>query len=108
MRAIDATLLESKINEFIADNVNDIKHQQHREGTKYAVKQIRKIIQDVPTLDVQPVIKCKDCRHAILTSDGMCKYCTSGIFVTELYVDGDFYCANAERKEKHNNEKTDN
>lgn len=62
MRAIDAALLESKINEFVADDVNDIKHQQHREGAKYAVKRIRKIIQDVPTLDVQPVVHAKwDC-----------------------------------------------
>ena len=56
MRTIDATLLESKINEFVADDVNDIKHQQHREGAKYAVKRIRKIIQDVHTLDVQPIV----------------------------------------------------
>lgn len=62
------------------------------------------VINTAPTLDVQPVIKCRDCHYAILTSDGMCKYCTSGIFVTELYLDGDFYCAKAKRKEKDNND----
>lgn len=66
MRVIDAALLESKINEFIADDVNDIKHQQHREGAKYAVKRIRKIIQDVPTLNVQPVVYA----HWTLHKDG--------------------------------------
>lgn len=59
MRAIDATLLESKINEFVSYDVNDIKCQQHREGAKYAVRRIRKIIQGVPKLDVQPVVHGK-------------------------------------------------
>lgn len=70
----------------------------------YGVECVFEYITEMPIIDVQPVIKCRDCRYAILTSDGMCKYCTSGIFTTELCLDGDFYCANAERKEKDNNE----
>lgn len=55
--------------------------------------------------DRQPVVRCKDCKHAVLTYDGEAKYCTfwqddgdGGYGGDPLYLDGDFYCAAGERR----------
>ena len=49
------------------------------------------------------LIRCKDCKHALLTYSGDAKYCKfweEKYDISEsLYLDGNFYCAGAERKE---------
>lgn len=52
-------------------------------------------------LSVQPqpeIIRCKDCKYARLTNDGSCKYCDIWFPDEAEYMDGDYYCASAERK----------
>ena len=44
------------------------------------------------------IIRCKDCKYARLTTDGSCKYCDIWFPDEAEYVDGDYYCASAERK----------
>lgn len=49
------------------------------------------------------IVRCRDCKYAHLTYDGECKYCDKwtdkfGI-PEELYLDGDFYCGYAKRRE---------
>lgn len=53
------------------------------------------------------LIRCMDCKHAVLTYDGEVKYCKfwqgeeDGSYGGDpLYLDGDFYCAAAEKKEE--------
>ena len=51
---------------------------------------------------VGELVRCKDCKHAYLTSDGECKYCDlekddNGSLV-ERYRSWDWYCADGERK----------
>lgn len=58
-------------------------------------------LKEIPAADVAPVIRCRDCKHAMMTYSGECKYCKMWMQdgVDEaLYLDGDFYCAFAERK----------
>ena len=52
------------------------------------------------------LVRCKDCKHAVLTSKGEAKYCQfwqedeDGNFGGDpLYLDGDFFCAGGERRE---------
>lgn len=65
-------------------------------GILYAMN----LIDDQPTIDAVPVVRCKDCKFAHLTYDGKCKYCDawsddgSG---EQLYLDGDFYCSFGEK-----------
>ncbi len=48
---------------------------------------------------IQPeIIRCKDCKYARLTYDGSCKYCDIWFPDEAEYMDGDYYCASAERK----------
>lgn len=48
---------------------------------------------------IQPeIVRCKDCKYARLTNDGSCKYCDIWFPDEAEYMDGDYYCASAERK----------
>lgn len=51
------------------------------------------------------IVRCKDCKHAVLTSKGEAKYCQfwqedeEGNFGGDpLYLDGNFFCAGGERR----------
>lgn len=59
-----------------------------------------------PTIDAVPVIRCKDCKHSVMTYGGKVKYCKcwqgdeDGSYGGDpLYLEGDFYCAAAKKKE---------
>ena len=50
----------------------------------------------------QELVRCKACKHAHMTYDGLCKYCDTWEDddgnLLELYLDGDYYCADGERE----------
>lgn len=82
MRLIDADkLMENKFKNDISYNAfcNLVKRQ--------------------PSIDAVPVIRCKDCKYAYITNDGECKYCDVWFPDEAEYMDGDYYCASAEREE---------
>ena len=54
-------------------------------------------IKDLPSAQPE-IIRCKDCKYARLTNDGSCKYCDIWFPDEAEYMDGDYYCASAERK----------
>lgn len=47
----------------------------------------RKLIEDAPTVEAVPVVRCRDCKHRY--SDSWCEYVDD---------DDNFYCARGERK----------
>lgn len=49
------------------------------------------------------LVRCKDCRHGHMTSDGFCKYCDRFPEFGEIYFPGHFYCADGERKKLNEN-----
>lgn len=68
-------------------------------GTDYYIKisLLEKLAQYKP--DTLPeVIHCKDCKFASMTKDGECKYCDIWFPDEAVYMDGDHFCASAERK----------
>ena len=56
-------------------------------------------IYEIPSADVTPVVRCKDCKFAHMTYGGECKYCDAWESEESLYLDGDFFCAFGERKD---------
>jgi hypothetical protein len=61
----------------------------------------RKLIEDAP----EALVRCKDCKYAVLTIRGEAKYCEfwqgdeDGTYGGDpLYLDGDFYCAAGDRR----------
>lgn len=60
-----------------------------------ALRQLREWIKYQPSA----VITCENCKYSHLTYDGECKYCDQWDTGEKLYLDGEFYCAYAERRE---------
>lgn len=67
------------------------------DGDEYELAYIRK----AEAMDREPVVRCRDCKFAIINSLGDCKYCekfwdTDGD--AQLNLPGDFFCAWGERR----------
>lgn len=56
------------------------------------------LLEEIPTADVAPVVRCKDCTHTTLYKDSEGLYCTSicGLFTRVM---DDDYCSYGERKD---------
>ena len=54
-------------------------------------------LNDMPTVDAVPVVRCKDCIHSYDDLCGLC--CTCGPYV-DCVVQPEFYCADGKRKEE--------
>ena len=75
---------------------------------EFIVRRSITMIGDTPhveTFSEQQFIRCRDCKHAVLTYDDEVKYCKfwqgdeDGTYSGDpLYLDGDFYCAAAEER----------
>lgn len=62
------------------------------------------IMGDCPLVEKpKELVRCKDCKYAILTYSGECKYCEKRMDddggMDQLYLPGDWYCADGERKD---------
>lgn len=55
-----------------------------------------------PMKEREEIVRCKDCRFAHMTYDGLCKQCDNATddddIKLTLYLPGDFYCAFGKRK----------
>lgn len=57
-------------------------------------------------VDAVPVVRCRDCKYAHMTYGGEVKYCDKismpddeGDYGYALYLPGDWFCADGERRE---------
>lgn len=57
-------------------------------------------VENAPAADVEPVVRCRDCKHRYVTIDARC--CSYGTFYA-VAVSDDFFCALAERKDGDDN-----
>ena len=60
------------------------------------------VIAELPIIRQSEIVRCKDCKHATMTSDGkMCKYCAMDTDdfgnQRDVYHDADWFCADGER-----------
>ena len=54
---------------------------------------------DITLPPAQPeIVRCKECKFAHMTYDGECKYCDIWFPDEKTYMDGDYFCASAERR----------
>ena len=53
-------------------------------------------VEEAPTIDAEPVVRCKDCKHRKYEDMGMV-YCES---VIGGWTPNDWFCADGEKKEK--------
>ena len=87
------------------DNLkNDIGNPHYERLWPYA----QAIDEVITILEEQPeIVHCKDCKYAVLTYSGECKYCKKRIDdnggMEKLYLPGDWFCADGERGENNGN-----
>lgn len=53
----------------------------------------------ISALKQPEIIRCKDCKYSHMTYDGDCKYCEIWFPDEAEYMDGDYYCGSAERRQ---------
>lgn len=88
MRPIDADALRKKISDV------------------YENKNIYQMIDEMPTVDAVPVVRCKDCKYFIQTvflgnKMNACRFHgSSTILPTARIVTDDWFCADGERREE--------
>ena len=54
----------------------------------------------IEALEQPEIIHCRECKHSHMTYDGECKYCDIWFPDEKCYMDGDYFCASAERREE--------
>ena len=55
------------------------------------------ILQEAPTVDAVPVVRCNDCIHSYDDIDIGCLCCTHSVYA-DCVVQPEFYCADGKRK----------
>lgn len=79
MRLIDADKYRIKITEYLENDDETVE-----------------ILDDMPTVDAVPVVRCKDCKNSYDSVGG--RTCAYGVCV-DCVVPDDFFCYYGERKE---------
>lgn len=94
MRPIDADALKKSVPNTHVDIFENCRNCELLDD-----EQVEELIDNAPTIDAVPVVRCKECKFAHMTYGGECKYCDVWESEDSLYLDGDFFCAFGERKE---------
>lgn len=90
VRLIDADALKEHFKEYTLHS--DIQVSLDR----YALK----VIEEEPTVDAVPVIRCKDCKHCMIFSMFTDKWYVCCRNEKGVDVEAEDFCSKAERKEK--------
>ena len=93
MRLIDA----DRLSENIYDNI-----QAPYEDSREAKEECLCAIEEAPTIDAVPVVRCKDCMHYLIVDEfeGGKRYMCKVNHFSYINSDGDMhYCSYGERKE---------
>ena len=103
-RLIDANALLAELDKFV-NPMPDTNGLHFLGGISTAITEI----EDAPTVDAVPVVRCKDCKHCTATSDGMvceCALPTKRMQDYYIYgssilarVEADAFCSHGERRE---------
>lgn len=93
MRLIDADALHDDLRTKQKWIVK--REDKHNEG--YTYDQVHFAIDDQPTVDAVPAIRCKDCRH--YTGKWCTRYSTKQFDINDIRKDDNDFCSQAERKD---------
>lgn len=95
MRLIDADALASSLNNGRLEEQTG-RAVPFNAGVAFALT----MVEYAPTIDAVPVVRCKDCRHAVdYYHEGDC-YCSNPKWGLNYFGGSwEFYCADAERRD---------
>ena len=100
MRLIDADALLDKMS----TRCDICQYNDHRHVCRHECEwhEAMDEVEDMDEVQTEDVVRCKDCKYAHLTYDGDCKYCQLDIdrgYTDATYRDGNWFCADGERRE---------
>lgn len=98
MRLVDADALPKLLDAEYKQTMKLIwKGEKHLDTLAEGFLEAFRIVKYIaPTVDAEPVTRCKDCKHSYVSVDARC--CSRGAFY-DVAVPDDFFCALAERKD---------
>ena len=79
------------LNEIIMQLVLLEEHPAMPKGFQPTFQKVIEAISEMPE-----IIRCKDCKYAYMTGDGLVKHCDIWFPENALYQDGDYFCADGE------------
>ena len=94
MRLIDADALVKKFNEKASAAECLMEEKTAAKFRTFCL--LADAVEQMPTVDAVPVVRCRDCKHSYEDLDGLC--CSYGPSV-DCVVSDFHFCANGERKE---------
>lgn len=74
-------------------------YSQYNEAWQDALGRAEGVIGDLPSAEPE-IIRCRDCKYSQMTDDDECRYCKIWFAEEEHFLPGDYYCADAERREE--------
>ena len=99
MRPIDADALKATMIE----TLEQIKANPKMDGQEMhiiaGIAMLGEMVDDSPTIDAVPVVRCRECRHWSEHPEGYLGVCS---FISRNFVMENGYCAWGERKEDSN------
>ena len=63
---------------------------------EYIMRYENEVLQLLPN-KIQPLVRCKDCKHGVPSSDGL-MLCNKGVYF-DRYKKTDWFCADGERRD---------
>lgn len=100
MRLIDADRLNAVVNETLETLVMLPVFSLQEVHLKTAFQTLTDMINNAPTIDAVPVVRCKDCRYSddyYIDGGCYCKHPEQGM--RYIGTNWNWYCADGERKE---------
>lgn len=100
MRLIDADALDNAFTELRFNADGELAHWGDRKDWCLHGNEIEKLIADAPTVDAEPVVRCKDCRYYRQWS-GNCELLTTRLRFYDLdkQASPDAFCSYGERRD---------
>lgn len=99
MRPIDADALKAAMIETLEQIKANPKMNGQEMHIIAGIAMLGEMIDDSPTIDAVPVVRCRECRHWSEHPEGYLGVCS---FISRNFVMENGYCAWGERKEDSN------
>ena len=97
MRLIDADALKKTMKAILLQCIFSDADDEEIQAIKIGEKVVREFVDELPTIDAVPVVRCRECIHAIKFRTGQvsCRYhdwC-------RIHVDANGYCDHGEKED---------
>lgn len=85
------------IDDEFYERINDNSYTRYDWSDHIDIDDLKKIIEGLPTIEV---VRCKECKYGVMTTEGQLKYCKERDphCTDKLYYSGDNFCSWGEQR----------